>query len=220
MVGRLASARRSASPPRARAVEGFLDAAERLLIEEGHAGVTTRRLAGAAGLNQGLIHYYFGSLDEVMLQALERFTDRLIKRQRALYEADKPFIEKWRTAMRYLEEDLAAGYPKIWLELQAFGWNRPEIRERIARVNQEWREVLTDAFGNAADEYGLDPREFPLEALVSLVMTFNQGIELERVSGVSAGHDALLAWIDQWLESQGETNEHDHHHAARRGGQT
>src|SRR5919109_5203518 len=144
------------SPSRARAIEAFLDAAERLLVEVGHAGITTRRLAGEAGLNQGLVHYYFGSLDEVLVQALERFTGRLIERQKAMYEADLPFIEKWRTAMEYLDRDLAAGYPKIWLELQALGWNRPEIRERVASVNAEWRAVLTDAFGKAADEYGLE----------------------------------------------------------------
>jgi hypothetical protein len=40
-----------------------------------------------------------------------------------------------------------------------------------------------------------------LDALVSLVMTFNQGMELERLSGVSEGHDELLAWIDAWLAS-------------------
>jgi AcrR family transcriptional regulator len=193
------------SPSRARAVEAFLDAAERLLIDVGHGGITTRRLASEAGLNQGLVHYYFGSLNEVLLQALQRFTARLIERQRAMYEADAPFIEKWRRAMEYLEEDLAAGYPKILLELQALGWNRPEIRERIARVNAEWRAVLTESFRKAADEYGLEPTEFPLDALVSLVMTFNQGIELERLSGISQGHDELLAWIDRWLESLGST---------------
>jgi AcrR family transcriptional regulator len=200
----LARGSASASLSRSRAVEAFLDAAERLLITVGYAGITTRRLASEAGLNQGLVHYYFGSLDEVLLRALERFTARLIERQRAMYGADVPFIEKWRRAMAYLEQDLAAGYPKIWLELQALGWNRPEIRERVARVNAEWREVLTEAFGKAADEYGLDPEEFPLDALVSLVMTFNQGIEIERVSGISDGHEELLAWVDRWLESQEE----------------
>ena len=189
------------SPSRARAVEAFLDAAERLLIEAGHAGITTRRLASEAGLNQGLVHYYFGSLDEVLIQALERFTVRLIERQRAMYGADLPFSEKWRQAMEYLEQDLAAGYPKIWLELQALGWNRPEIRERVAQVNAEWREVLTDAFRKAADEYGLGPEKFPLDAVVSLVMTFNQGIELERLSGISEGHNELLAYIDRRLKS-------------------
>jgi AcrR family transcriptional regulator len=156
-------------------------------------------------VNHGLVHYYFGSLDEVLLQALQRFTARLIDRQRAMYETDAPFIEKWRRAMEYLEQDLAAGYPKILLELQALGWNRPQVRERLARVNAQWREVLTEAFEKAADEYGLEPAEFPVDALVSLVMTFNQGIELERLSGISTGHDELLAWIDRWLESLEKT---------------
>ncbi len=202
------------SPSRARAVEAFLDAAERLLIDVGHGGITTRRLASEAGLNQGLVHYYFGSLNEVLLQALQRVTARLIERQRAMYEADVPFIEKWRRAMEYLEQDLAAGYPKILLELQALGWNRPEIRERLARVNAEWRAVLTESFRKAVDEYGLEPAEFPLDALVSLVMTFNQGIELERLSGISQGHEELLAWIDRWLESLGANDEQRHNRAA------
>ena len=192
--------RTKASVSRADTEAAFLDAAERLLIEVGYAGITTRRLAEEAGANAGLVHYYFGSMEEVFVRALERFTDRLIARQREMYAADVPFIDKWRTAMGYLDEDLAAGYPKVWLELQALGWNRPDLRERVAHVNAEWRGVLRDAFGQALDEYGLDPRAFPLEAIVSLVMTFNVGIELERLSGISDGHRELLAWVDGWLE--------------------
>jgi hypothetical protein len=31
------------------------------------------------------------------------------------------------------------------------------------------------------------------------VMTFNEGVIVERLSGVSTGHEELLAWIDGWL---------------------
>jgi ribulose 1,5-bisphosphate carboxylase large subunit-like protein len=64
--------------------------------------------------------------------------------------------------------------------------------------------VLTEAFVKAAAEHGLEPEAHPVDALVSLVMTFNQGIELERLSGIIAGHDELLAWIDAWLRSREE----------------
>jgi AcrR family transcriptional regulator len=180
-------------------MEAFLDAAERLLVSGGYAEVSVRRLAEEAGANHGLVHYYFGSMDELFLQVLERFTERLVQRQRAMYAANEPFITKWRTAMDYLERDLEAGYPKIWMELQAMAWNRPDLRERVARVNAEWREVLTEAFANAASEYGLDRRRFPVEAMVTLVMTFNTGLMLERISGVSDGHAELLASVDRWL---------------------
>ena len=103
--------------------------------------------------------------------------------------------------MGYLESDLAAGYPKIWLELQALGWNRPDIAERVAQVNHEWRDVLTDAFDRMMGEYGLDRERFPLAAIVSLVMTFNEGIMVERLSGISDGHRELVEMTARWLES-------------------
>ena len=180
---------------RSAAETALLDAAERLLIDVGHSGITTRRLAEEAGVNHGLVHYYFGSIENVLVRALERFTERLIERQRELYDAELPFIEKWRTAMRYLvSEDVT--YEKVWMELQALAWNQPELRERLARVNGEWRAVLTQAFEEPRRGLGID---IPLDALVSLVMTFNIGIIVERLGGIETGHHELLDWIDRWL---------------------
>ena len=158
--------------PRQTAEENLLDAAERLLVDVGSTGITTRRLAAEAGVNHGLVHYYFGSVENLLVRVLERFTERLTARQRAMYATDIPFIEKWRTAMRYLvSEDVA--YEKVWLELQALAWNNEDLRARLARVNAEWRAVLTEAFEEPHRELGL---ELPLDALVSLVVTFNIGI--------------------------------------------
>jgi len=173
----------------------FLDAAERLLVEVGYAGITTRRVADEAGANKGLVHYYFGSMENLLVRVLERFTERLIVRQRAMYAADAPFIEKWHQAMRYLDADRE--YQKVWYELQAFAWSRPELRERVGHVDAEWRAVLTEAFEQARREHGI---EMPLDALVALVATFNEGLILERLSGIDTGHGALLDWIDEWLE--------------------
>ena len=180
---------------RAAAEEALLDAAERLLADAGYASITTRRLATEAGVNHGLVHYYFGSNENLLVRALERFTGRLIARQRELYAGDLPFAGKWRTAMHYLvSEDVS--YQKIWLELQALAWNNPDIRARLARVNAEWRAVLAEAFEQPRRELGIG---LPLEALVSLVMTFNLGIMTERLGGVNTGHRELLDWIDQWI---------------------
>jgi AcrR family transcriptional regulator len=178
------------------AAEGaLLDAAERLLVEVGYSGITTRRLAEEAGVNHGLVHYYFGSIENVLVRALERFTERLIERQRELYASELPFIEKWRTAMRYLvSEDVT--YEKVWLELQALAWNDPGLRDRLAHVNAEWRGVLTEAFEGPRTALGID---MPTDALVSLVMTFNIGIIVERLGGIESGHRELLDWIDRWL---------------------
>lgn len=189
MAGAPATARQSTE-------DTFLDAAERLLVEVGYAGITTRRVAEEAGANKGLVHYYFGSMENLLVRVLERFTERLIVRQRTMYAADAPFIEKWRQAMRYLDEDRE--YQKVWYELQALVWSRPELRERVAHVDEEWRAVLAEAFEQARREHSID---MPLDALVTLVATFNEGLILERLSGIETGHRALIDWIDAWLES-------------------
>ncbi len=182
---------------RAAAETALLDAAEKLLVEVGHGGITTRRLAEAAGVNHGLVHYYFGSNENLLARALERFTERLSARQRELYASDDPFVEKWRTAMRFLvAEDVT--YEKVWLELQALAWNDEGLRERLAGVNAEWRAVLTEAFAEPHRELGL---QIPVDALVSLVVTFNLGIIVERLGGIETGHAELLEWIDGWLSS-------------------
>lgn len=180
--------------------QNFLDAAERLLVEIGYADITARKLADEAGANLGLVHYYFGSMEELFVRVLERFTDQLVARQRAMYESPAPYIAKWRAAMSYLEDDRP--YQKVWGELQAMGWNRPEFRTRIARVHDAWRDAMRASVEGALKRYQLDHHELSLEAWITLILTVNEGIILERLSGINRGHYELLAGIDRWLELQ------------------
>lgn len=173
-----------------------------MLIEVGHAGITTRRLADEAGVNHGLVHYYFGSMEELLLRVLDRFTDRLIVRQRALYASPLPFAMKWRTAMQYLEQDRP--YQKIWFELQTMGWNQPEVRTRLANVHRAWRDAMRDAVRKALIDSGLGDRSLSLDAWITLIVTMNEGIILERLSGVDSGHDELLDGIDRWIAGLNE----------------
>ena len=63
----------------------LIAATEEMLIESGYAAITVRSVAARAGVNHGLVHYYFSSLHELLLQTLEQFTERLIERQAQMY---------------------------------------------------------------------------------------------------------------------------------------
>jgi AcrR family transcriptional regulator len=180
----------------------LLDAAERILIRDGHAGVTTRRVGAEAGLNHGLIHYYFGTLDELFLQVFERFTHDLLERQRALYSRSGPFIDIWREAMDYLGKDVADGYQKVWSELYSRALNTPSMSPRLAAAYESWRQVLRDGFADAYDELGIVELGLSLESVVTLVITFNAGLGMEQLAGVHTGHAELLADLDRWLEGR------------------
>ena len=69
--------------------------------------------------------------------------------------------------------------------------------------------MLTEAFAEPRERYGID---MPLDALVSLVITFNEGIILERLSGIETGQAELLQWIDGLAERR---DDHDDHRGAR-----
>jgi AcrR family transcriptional regulator len=200
VISNPAAAKSSLGTTRADTEQRFLDAAERLLVDIGYADITTRKLADEAGANLGLVHYYFGSMEELFLQVLERFTAQLITRQRAMYSAPGPYIEKWREAMRYLDEDRP--YQKIWWELQAMAWNRPEFQPRVASVHKAWCDAMRNAVAEALERYKLDDDGFSTEAWVTLIVTVNEGIILERLSGIDRGHRELLAAIDKWLASK------------------
>ena len=197
-----ATAARAVAPAdgRRETEQRFLDAAERLLVSVGYAAITTRRLAEEAGANAGLVHYYFGSMEEVFFQVLERFTSRLMERQRPLYQGPGSYLEKWRAALSYLEPDRR--YQKIWWELQAMAWNRPEYRPRVARVLEAWSGAMRGAVAGALERYDLTGGPLSADDWVTLICTFNEGMILERLAGITRGHDALLGAIDRWLESK------------------
>ncbi len=190
------------SEARRQATVALMDAAEQLLYEVGYAGVTTRRVAEAAGVKHGLVHYYFGSMEELLTQTLERFVDQLAELLEALYaDPNLTFAEKWRLGAQFWANEPTSRFPKIMLELLAMGWNMPSLQPRLVKeVHARFRTIFENYFSEAMREYGLDDDQFPLPVIVAAVTSFQLGLIVESLSGVHDGHDELLAWIQNWLD--------------------
>ena len=190
------------SEARQHATVALMDAAEQLLYEVGYAGVTTRRVAETAGVQHGLVHYYFGSMDELLTQTLERFVEQLAEPLEALYsDPNLTFAEKWRIGAQFWVNEPTSRFPKILMELLAMGWNMPSRQARLAEVHARFRAIFEQYFGQALRDYGLDKSQFPLKVIVAAVTTFQLGLIVEGLSGVTEGHVELLDWIQQWLDA-------------------
>jgi AcrR family transcriptional regulator len=172
----------------------LLAAAERLLAREGLAACTTRRIATEAGLPHGLVHYRFGSVESLLLEVLDREGERLVARQRAVFEADTPLAERWRSAIALLDEDVASGHARVWHELQAFARAHPAGRRRAAAYRLELRRPVAAALDRAADDAGLETA--PASAAAALVVNLWDGLSADRLLGVERDHRELLAWIE------------------------
>lgn len=186
------------TPEISKTATALLDAAERLLGVHGSSALSTRRIAEEAGQAHGLIRYYFGSLEALVIRTVERAAERILARQRALYASDQPFLEKWRTAMAHLETDLSADpFPKLAVELVALSWNQPVYRDAVSRLMQGFTDMLSEAVRAALDDYDVAPVD--VEALATLIRTFQLGMLAERIAGFDLGHRALLQSIDALL---------------------
>ncbi len=193
--------RRQVSEARQQATVALMDAAEHLLYEVGYAGVTTRAVAERAGVNHGLVHYYFGSMEELLSQTLERFVDQLAEALEALYDdPDLSFAEKWRLGSQFWVEEPTSRFPKILLELLAMGWNMPTLRVRLTEVHARFRAIFERHFSQAMRDYGLDENDFPLKVVVAAVTSYQLGLIVEGLSGVEEGHTELVDWIQRWID--------------------
>ena len=179
----------------------LMDAAERLLYDVGYAGVTTRAVAEEAGVKHGLVHYYFGSMDELLTQTLVRFVVQVAEALEALYvDPGLRFADKWRLGSQFWVDEPASRFPKILLELLAMGWNMRSLQPRLTQVHARFRAIFERHFGQALRDYGLDETEFPLKVIVAAVTSFQLGLIVEGLSDVHEGHQELLDWIQRWID--------------------
>ena len=73
----------------------LLDAAEKLMLEEGYAAVSSRRVAARAGLKPQLVHYYFRTMDDLFLALFRRRAEQAQERQGRALSSDQPLWSLW-----------------------------------------------------------------------------------------------------------------------------
>ena len=120
----------------------LVEAAERVLRDEGFANVSTRKVADEAGVPLSQIHYHFGSKQKLMIALLEHQNDKLVDRQTTLYGSGASLWKQWEQACDFYDEDLASGYVRVLQEMTAAGWSDPEIGAAVRAALREWIGLL------------------------------------------------------------------------------
>ena len=104
----------------------LLEAAKKVLRQNGYAGLSTRDVAAAAGVPLSQIHYHFGSKQGMVLALFEYLNAQLLDRQNALFgDTTLKLSEQWDRACDYLDDDIASGYVRVLQELIAASWSNP-----------------------------------------------------------------------------------------------
>ncbi len=177
----------------------ILDTTERLMIEEGYAAVSTRRVAAVAGLKPALVHYYFVTTDDLFLATYRRAADRYFERLAAATESSRPVAAMWELSMNPTRTTLA-------VEFLALANHRKSIGAEIARNIQRTRELHAELLSRLPRSPSNDPKICPPISVSFLIAAITRTLVMEDALGLSSGHAETQAFVNWWIKhSEGPT---------------
>lgn len=176
------------SPTRA----ALLDAAQQLMLEDGYAAVTSRRVAAKAGIKPPLVHYYFRTMDDLFLAVVRRGAEQNLERQRRALASPQPLRALWE-----FSNDRAG--TALIMELSALANHRKAIQAELAAYAERFRRLQVESLRTVLDGYGVDPAEFPAEAVLVVMTSVARLLVMEEVLGTTLGHAETRAVVDRML---------------------
>jgi AcrR family transcriptional regulator len=168
----------------------LLDAAAALMLEEGYAAVTTRRLAQRAGVNNGLVSYYFGTLDGLFIELFRRGAERSLARLRQALRSPQPLWALWE-----LTHDFSSN--ALTMEFIALANHRKAIRAEIAEYSRTFRTLQLETLSEVITGYGVDPERWPPVSLILAMAASSRFLHIEDAFGIHIGHAELVAVIER-----------------------
>jgi AcrR family transcriptional regulator len=133
----------------------LLEAAKKVLRQNGYSGLSTRDVAAAAGVPLSQIHYHFGSKQGLLLALFEYLNIQLLDRQNALFgDPTLKLSEQWDRACGYLDDDIASGYVRVLQELIAASWADAEVAKVVRAGILGWVDLIVEVAGKAETALG------------------------------------------------------------------
>ncbi len=171
----------------------MLDATIQIMLEEGYAAATSRRVAALAGVKPALVHYYFPTMDDLYLAVFRRGAEANLDRQQAALASDRPLHALWE----------AVSEPRgtrLLLEFMGLANHRKTIKAEISAWSERWREMQITALNFIVRQSGMDAEEYPPAALAVVVASIGRTLVLEQALGTTGGHDQAIALVNRFLD--------------------
>jgi AcrR family transcriptional regulator len=171
----------------------LLDATERVMLRDGYAAVTSRRVEAEAGLK---LHYHFGTIDELFIAVVRRRGEETVARLADALASQEPLRAWWRLVSEPRGN-------RVLVELTAAANHRPAVQAQVASFAQQVRRMQIEALEAVLGEYGIDRNEFPPALIASAVQGLAFAMAYDQAAGfdtaqkeASAGIERLLARLE------------------------
>ena len=160
----------------------ILDSAFDTLREEGFSRTSARTVARRGGFNQALIFYHFGSLNGLLLAAMDRLGEERRRRYDEVLGSASGPVDFAAGARLLYAEDVDSGHSTVVAELFAASSGEPELRaEMLARMIPwlEFTEALIERFLAGSPFAALVDARSAAGAVLSLYLGLDLLIQLD-----------------------------------------
>jgi AcrR family transcriptional regulator len=182
--------------------EIFAAAALRVIVKDGIAGLTVRRVSQEAGYTTGALTHYFQSKDQLLVEASEQ-SAKLVREQMAKAEEIIPALEAIRqvVALALPLTPTRRSYWRIWVGF----WERSSYDDQVARTMRlryaEWRQRLARLLTRAQEE-GDVAADVDVAQVANALVALIDGIGVEVLLGVQKIAPARQrAMFELWLDT-------------------
>lgn len=171
----------------------LIDATIRIMVDEGYAAATSRRVAAEAGVKPALVHYYFPTMDDLYLTVFRRGAAAYLERQQRALASDRPLHALWDTLIEPKDT-------RLLLEFMGLANHRKAIRAEIAAWSDRWREMQITALNFIVREHDLDTGDFPPAGIVVVIAAVGRMLILEQALGATTGHLEAVALVNRIVD--------------------
>lgn len=170
----------------------MLDGAEAILRDEGHAALTSRRIAEHVGVKQRLVYYYFRTMDDLIVETFRRLSERELARLQAAQAAPQPAREIWDVCIHTTDARLVS-------EFMALAHRSEGLAKEVVHFIRESRRIQIDAVAEALQRSGKVSRVSPA-GLTLLATSVALAMTREGELGITDGHEDVRALVSAFLD--------------------
>jgi len=171
----------------------LIEAASELLADQGYQVVSARRIADKAGLKPQLVHYYFRSMEELVVAVYQRSSANYFRLHDQALSSPHPLRALW---------ELNTNMPEVrrMTEYVALGKLYPALRAEMLRTGDNYRQLQIEAIEQVYTARGITNPCITPETLAMLMSALARNFLIEAEVGLSLGHAGARALVEDILD--------------------
>lgn len=171
----------------------IVDAMRASVAARGIAGATFEHVAGEAGVSRGLLHYYFGTKERLLVEVVRRDSEMRVERlEQSLAEAtnvDHVLQALVSNLLDLIEND--PGFFGLVFEVASAGRRNEELRREISELFERIRSQAAEIFDRKQSEGAIELR-CDSHSTAAFLLALADGIALQVLSDPERDHGGVI----------------------------